>query len=113
VGFDAQVHPGLRPGSFGEGFRNFGIFGVVGVGFLLGIITRRVDIDVKRALTLPHPSMIKAFASTSLLGIAGAIAISVNLSGLYVLAGIYFFSWVCLQVTQLFQLNRISSIDAN
>jgi hypothetical protein len=28
--------------------------GVVGVGFILGIIARRVDIDVKRAVTSPR-----------------------------------------------------------
>jgi hypothetical protein len=62
---------------------------------------RRVDIDVKNAVTRPHPSIMEAFASTQILQIAGFVAISVNLSTFYVLCGIYLFSWVCLQIMQL------------
>ena len=107
VGFDPQVHPGLRPGVFGEGFFNFGMFGVIAVGLMLGIILRRVDIDVKRALASPQPSMMNAFASTMLLDVAGCLAVSAGFSGLYVLAGIYFFSWLCLSIRRMFQPRRI------
>ena len=91
VGFDPQVHPGLRPGYFGEGFFNFGLFGVVVVGLMLGIVVRRVDLDVKSSFASSRPSMMKAFASTMLLGIAGSFAVSAGFSGLYILAGVYFF----------------------
>ncbi len=101
AGFDPQVHPGLRPGNFGEGYFNFGIPGVVAVGFLLGVMVRRVDIDTKKALSGPHSSMMRAFASTQLLQLAGCVAISVNLSVFYVLCGIYLFSWMCLQILRL------------
>lgn len=104
VGFDPEVHPGLRPGNFGEGYLNFGILGVICVGILLGILTRRVDIDTKNAFSGSHSSMMHAFASTSLLQVAGWVAISVNLSGFYVLLGIYAFSWVCLQILRLTRL---------
>lgn len=103
AGFDPQVHPGLRPGSFGEGFFNFGLIGVVVVAFLIGVITRRVDIDVKQAMKSEPPSMMRAFASTMLLNVAGCIAISVNVSEFYVLCGIYLFTWICLRVRSLFQ----------
>jgi oligosaccharide repeat unit polymerase len=101
LGLDPQVHPGVRPGNFGEGFFNFALPGVVVVGVLIGIMTRRVDIDTKNALTRRHPSMMEAFASTQLLQLAGCVAISVNLSVFYVLCGIYLFSWVCLQLMRL------------
>ena len=107
VGFDPQIHPGLRPGVFGEGFFNFGLFGVVAVGLVLGVILRRVDIDVKRAFASARPSMMKAFASTMLLGVAGSIAVSAGFSGLYILGGIYVFSWLCLSVQRVFQPRRI------
>jgi len=87
VGFDPQVHPGLRPGGFGESFFNFGLFGVVAVGLMLGIVAWRVDTDVKRALDPPETSMMKAFSSAMLLGVAGSFAISAGFSGLYVLGG--------------------------
>jgi oligosaccharide repeat unit polymerase len=106
LGLDPHVHPGVRPGAFGESYFNFGLPGVVIVGFAMGVIFRRVDIDVKRAMTAPQPSMRKAFASTMLLSVAGIIAISANSSGFFVLGGIYFFSWFCLKVFQLIQPRR-------
>jgi len=107
VGFDPQVHPGLRPGMFGEGFFNFGLFGVVAVGLMLGIILRRVDLDVKLAFASSTPSMMEAFASTMLLELAGCIAVSAGFSGLYVLVGIYFFSWLCLSAQRFLQPRRM------
>jgi oligosaccharide repeat unit polymerase len=112
VGLDPQVHPGLRPGAFGESFFNFGLLGVVAVGLMLGIVSRRVDIDVKRALAPSQPSMMKAFASSMLLGVAGAFALSAGFSGLYILAGIYVFSWCCICVQRIFRPRRISIDDA-
>ncbi len=107
VGFDPEVHPGVRPGAFGEGFFNFGLIGVIAVGLLLGIVLRRVDIDVKRALGSSQPSMMKAFASTMLLGIVSAFAVSAGFSGVYVLAGIYLFSWFCLSVQRMFAPQKV------
>lgn len=111
LGLDPHVHPGVRPGYFGEGFFNFGLLGVVAVGIVLGVIIRRVDIDVKHALKPPRPSMMKAFASTAMLTVATAIAISGAFSGLYVLAGLYLFTWLCLQVQKVFRMWETSSIS--
>jgi oligosaccharide repeat unit polymerase len=108
VGLDPQTHPGLRPGYFGEGFFNFGLFGVIVVGLIIGIILRRIDIDTKRALSSPHPSTSRAFASTMLLSLIGSIAASVNVSSLYVLGGIYLFSWLCICVQRMVFWHRIS-----
>jgi oligosaccharide repeat unit polymerase len=107
VGLDPQVHPGLRPGMFGEGFFNFGLLGVIAVGLVLGIITRRVDLDVKSAFSSSSPSMMKAFAATMLLGIAGTLAVSAGFSGVYVLAGVYLVSWLCLSVHRMFVPRQI------
>jgi len=107
VGLDPQVHPGLRPGMFGEGFFNFGLFGVIAVGLVLGIISRRVDSDVKAAFLTSSPSMMKAFAATMLLGIAGTVAVSAGFSSVYVLAGVYLFSWLCLSVQRMFAPRQI------
>jgi len=103
VGFDPQIHPGLRPGIFGESYFNFGLLGVILVGVLFGIILRYVDLTVKSAFATDHSSMQKAFASTMLLNVAGCIAISAGFSGLYTLAGIYFFTWFCLMVARVFR----------
>jgi len=113
LGLDPHVHPGVRPGSFGESYFNFGLIGVVIVGLAIGVIVRRVDIDVKRAVTAHRPSMRKAFASTMLLSLAGIVAISANSSGFFVLGGIYLFSWLCLSVQRLVQPHNASFADAN
>ncbi len=103
VGFDPQVHPGLRPGTFGESFFNFGLPGVVLIGLMLGIVIRRVDIDVKHALLPPRPSMMRSFASMMQLSVAASLAITAGFSGLYILGVIYVFSWVCLRTMHLVQ----------
>jgi oligosaccharide repeat unit polymerase len=108
VGFDPQVHPGLRPGVFGEGYFNFGLFGVIAVGLLLGIILRRVDVEVKRALAPPRPSMMSAFAATNLIAVASCVAVSAGFSSLYVLAGVYIFSWFCLSVQRFFHPRQMA-----
>jgi oligosaccharide repeat unit polymerase len=113
VGFDPQVHPGLRPGIFGEGFFNFGWIGVILVGLMLGLVFRRVDIDVKRYLAPPRPSMMKAFASTMLLGVAGSLALTAGFSSLYILGGTYLFSWFCLRAMQLIQPRQISLAETD
>jgi oligosaccharide repeat unit polymerase len=107
VGFDPEVHPGLRPGIFGEGFFNFGMLGVIAVGLLLGIAGRRVDIDVKRTLSSRQPSMMRAYASTALSTVVGSFALTAGFSGLYILVGIYFFSWICLQIGSLVGVREI------
>jgi hypothetical protein len=113
VGLDPTTHPGLRPGYFGEGFFNFGLFGVIFVGLILGIILRRVDIDTKRALSSPHPSTSKAFASSNLLVLAATVAVSANLSSLYVLGAIYLFSWFCICTQRMVFRDRTSPVGVD
>ncbi len=112
VGFDPQVHPGLRPGAFGESFFNFGLPGVIVVGLLLGITLRWVDTQVKIALGSPKPSVMRAFAATMPLGVAGAFAVSAGFSGIYVLAGVYLISWFCLSIQRMF-LPRTALADGS
>ncbi len=109
AGLDPQVHPGLRPGIFGEGFFNFGILGVVVMGLMFGIILRRVDLDVKLALTSSPRPMRMAFASTIMLGIALTLVITSGFSSLYILAGVYAFSWLCLTVERIFRPESFGS----
>jgi oligosaccharide repeat unit polymerase len=50
VGLDPNIHAGLRPGKFGEVYLNFGIPGVIILGFITGYILRFTDIAVKKEL---------------------------------------------------------------
>jgi hypothetical protein len=56
--------------------------------------------------------MMKAFASTMLLGIAGAFAVSAGFSGIYVLAGVYLFSWFCVSVERMFEPRKLLVVGA-
>ncbi len=113
VGLDTQLHPGLKPGQFGEAFFNFGWLGAIGVGLVFGFILRRVDTDVKAALQPSHPSMIRAFASTMLLSVAVCFNSSLALPSLYALFGIYILAWFCLRVLALVRPQRALASEAH
>jgi len=89
VGLDTELHPGLKPGEFGEAFFNFGLPGVVIAGFLIGILVRRADRVAKQSHSGPQPSMIRAFASTMLITLALCINTSLGIPALYALIGMY------------------------
>jgi len=109
AGIDPTSHPGLRPGSFGEAYFNFGLLGVVTVGLILGIFGRLADAEAKRALAATRPSIAKAFSFTMMGTVAGCFSVSSNVSGLYVLFGVYSFTWFCLRLENLVRPRRISS----
>ncbi|HBS1998106.1 TPA: oligosaccharide repeat unit polymerase [Klebsiella quasipneumoniae subsp. quasipneumoniae] len=50
VNLDSSIHGGLRPTVFGEAYFNFGIVGVIALGFFLGLNISRLDkiIYIKR-----------------------------------------------------------------
>jgi oligosaccharide repeat unit polymerase len=48
-GFNPKDHPGLRPGTYGESYLNFGIVGVMFVGLILGYTARYMDYKAKVA----------------------------------------------------------------
>ena len=112
VGLDPILHPGLKPGQFGESFFNFGLLGVIAVGLIFGIMLRRVDMDVKAALLPPRPSMMKAFSATMLLTVAACVNGSLALPSLYALCGIYVFAWVCLRTLALIHPRSALAADA-
>jgi len=89
VGLDTELHPGLKPGEFGEAFFNFGLPGVVIAGLLIGILVRRADRVAKQSLSGERPSMIRAFASTMLITLALCINTSLGIPALYALIGMY------------------------
>ena len=93
AGFDPLVHPGLRPGLFGESFLNFGIFGVIFLGLFLGYIYRYIDFYIKKAADDKTP----------------IIAFSALISGLFILnlpitAGFFDFYFTIIILIFLFAL---------
>jgi len=106
LGFDPHQHPGVRPGTFGESYFNFGLPGVMIVGLILGIMWRYIDIYTKKNLAPQRFSMMRAFAFTNLIIVSGAIGITSSASALYVLGGIFLFTWLCLQVHRIFLIQN-------
>jgi oligosaccharide repeat unit polymerase len=66
VGFDPAEHAGLRPGKFGEPYLNFGLYGVVTIGFLGGYILRFIDVKIKAAVRSKTSNFIKMYSYTFL-----------------------------------------------
>lgn len=50
IGYDTSIHPGLRPGIFGESYFNFGILGVVFFGFMYGFVTGMINKFVQKTI---------------------------------------------------------------
>lgn len=66
LGFDSRLHPGLRPVIFGESYLNFGIVGVIFIGFIGGYITKFVDLQIKQSINLYPNNYVKAYSKTFL-----------------------------------------------
>ncbi len=101
VGIDNELHPGLKPGLFGESYFNFGWTGSIVVGMIFGMILRKVDLDVKSALEGPAPSMQRAFSATTLLTLAGCFNTSLGFAALYAFLAVGILAWIALQVRAL------------
>jgi oligosaccharide repeat unit polymerase len=104
VGFDPHVHPGIRPGFFGESYFNFGYAGVVALGLFMGIATKKADLEIKQALLAPNPSMTRAFSYVAMLGMVSTLALTAGASGVYITLAIFVFSWFCLLVLSAISL---------
>ncbi|MGB3617035.1 MAG: O-antigen polymerase, partial [Catalinimonas sp.] len=78
------THPGLRPGTFGEAFLNFGVPGVVALGLLLGYVLAYVNDHIRR--TIEHNGdVIRAYTYTLSWTLALCFSISIGFAAFYVL----------------------------
>lgn len=96
VGFDSSIHPGLRPGKFGEAFLNFGLSGVIVLGLTLGYWLHRASDNINEEVK-NGKNVIKAFAKTVPFQVITFFCITANFFELYV--------WIAITIF-LFSLNR-------
>lgn len=61
LGFDSTIHPGIRPGLFGESFINFGIIGVILMGTVAGYFLRYADYMLKKSIEFDQ-DVVKAYS---------------------------------------------------
>lgn len=89
VGFDPSVHAGLRPGRFGEVYFNFGILGVICLGFVSGYVLRYADFAIKKFVNEGVDLLyVRMYAATFLYLVISNFYISAGFWSLYVFGGV-------------------------
>lgn len=87
AGFTPQEHAGLRPGTFGESYLNFGLFGVFVIASVNGFILRYADYQVKRRIEIGQ-GVISAYAATIPYLISSAFFLTSGFWTVYVFVGV-------------------------
>ncbi|MCV9884694.1 O-antigen polymerase [Metabacillus halosaccharovorans] len=103
VGFDPSVHPGLRPGIFGESFFNFGILGVCSIGFIMGFIINSISRYVQNVLyqgTSKKDAIIVVSAGYILADLMMNFMITAGFFKVYVVLGLIFVGYVFYRLTK-------------
>jgi hypothetical protein len=85
AGFSPTAHAGLRIGSSGEAYLNFGLPAVVLLGLVGGSISRYIDMRVKEAV-VRDPQDLRVYGYFILTLLTGALVNTVNFSALYTVA---------------------------
>lgn len=92
-GITVKNHSGMRPGSFGEMYFNFGIIGVFALAFILGLVTKYIDFNIK-LICNSSKDPFEIYSFVFLFGIVSCLLISVGFSNFYfsniILIGLYF-----------------------
>jgi oligosaccharide repeat unit polymerase len=84
-----SVHPGLRPGLFGEVYMNFGIVGAIVGGLLLGYVVARLYAATRDAVERYEPAQARLVILAALVGLSlfANLYFTGGFAGLYVVAG--------------------------
>ncbi|WP_333640913.1 O-antigen polymerase [Acinetobacter johnsonii] len=87
---DPTVHPGLRPGFFGESYINFGLVGVFVLGFFSGFLIHQYDTYIYlKKLKKENFNVVKLYAFGNIyLSIISYFAITAGFSTIYVILSI-------------------------
>jgi oligosaccharide repeat unit polymerase len=86
TGLDPEVNPGLRAGTFGEMYFNFGLAGVLVGAFLYGYAVRRVhNVITTAAATLPaYEARLKVLAGLVTISLVGSLLNTAGFFGFYI-----------------------------
>jgi hypothetical protein len=90
AGLDPTEHAGLRTGSFGEAYLNFGIPAVILLGLLAGSIMKFIDMRIKECL-VRTPLDVRVYSYMFLGSFVGVLSNSTVLSGFYTVLGLFVF----------------------
>ena len=82
LGMHPAIHPGVRPGTFGEVYFNFGLPGVVVLGTGLGYVLAYVNQAIRRVME-HSGDVVHAYAHTLSWTLALCFSISLGFAGFY------------------------------
>ena len=103
AGFSPAEHPGLRIGSFGEAYMNFGVVGVAVVGLFTGYSMRLVDLMIKDAIKKEETRM-WAYCYFVMTAVPAALMISASASTFYTIMLLYIAGWALIRISRAIQL---------
>ena len=104
AGLDPTEHPGLRIGSFGEAYLNFGLVGVILLGLFVGAITRLIDLRMKQSAASSSTSGIRLFSYYILTLYIAVAENSSTASTFYTTVVIIGLSWAALRIATFLQI---------
>lgn len=102
--FSPTQHPGLRVGTFGEAFLNFGMAGVILVGLFTGMVVRLIDLRVKQALAELPRSGVRVYVYFILTYLTTAVQNSSGASSFYTVLVFIGLSWAMLRASRFLKL---------
>ena len=104
AGFKTTEHAGLRIGSFGEAYLNFGLIAVLMLGIFVGAGIRLIDLRMKQsAAALPESGM-RVYSYYIIVTVLSVAENSSIASTLYSIGFIFLASWVALKISRTLRL---------
>jgi oligosaccharide repeat unit polymerase len=101
AGFLPTEHPGLRVGTFGEAYLNFGLLGVAALGLLIGCLLRLLDMRVKQELRVNAKPTLLTYSYFMLTLISSFVSSSVVGSAIYSTLIFFGLCWLMIRVSRL------------
>jgi oligosaccharide repeat unit polymerase len=101
AGFLPTEHPGLRVGTFGEAYLNFGLLGVAALGLLIGCLLRLLDMRVKQELRIHAKPTLLTYSYFMLTLISTFFTSSVVGSAMYSTLIFFGLCWLMVRVSRL------------
>ena len=101
VGFDSSIHAGLRPGTFGEAYFNFGITGVMLIGLIGGFTLESSSAKIMDAIKLNDDIVLAYSKSFSYIFI----------SNFFITAGFFSLYVFVFSLSVMWALNKFISLQ--
>jgi oligosaccharide repeat unit polymerase len=106
LGFDHSTFAGVRPVIYGEAYLNFGLIGVVFIGFITGYVLRYIDYETKKiakysSLQIDRLLLIKIYATMTIYNIVLVLQNTAGFWSIYVLFVILAIGWFFRKIVRI------------